>query len=134
MNIPKKARAKAKALFRTCLMNGFLDESRVQKTVQNTIATKPRGYLAVLRHFQRLVKLDLARRMARIESAVVLPFELQSSLQTSLSRVYGPDLEVSFVRNPALIGGMRIRVGSDVYESTVQARLAALELSFGING
>ena len=36
---------------------------------------------------------------------------------------------LSFVLNPALIGGMRIQVGSDVYDGSVQAGLAALEKS-----
>ena len=35
-----------------------------------------------------------------------------------------------FAQNPALIGGMRIKVGSDVYDGSVQARLAALQESF----
>ena len=57
---------------------------------------KPRGYLAILSQFQRLVKLDLERRTARIESAAPLGAELQNSLQTSLGRVYGDRLEFRF--------------------------------------
>ena len=37
------------------------------------------------------------------------------------------DNGVAFEINPRLIGGMRIRVGSDVYDTSVRARLAALE-------
>ncbi len=37
------------------------------------------------------------------------------------------DLETSFEQNAALIGGVRIKVGSDVYDGSVRARLAALE-------
>jgi len=130
MNISKQGRREAKALFRTCLVNGVPDESRVRQIVQRAIAAKPRGYLGILRHFQRLFKLDLERRTARIESAVPLPLDLQSSVQASLARVYGPGLKLSFTPKPALLGGMRIQVGSDVYETSVQARLAALEQSF----
>ena len=38
---------------------------------------------------------------------------------------------MSFVENPSLIGGMRVRVGSDVYDGSVKAGLVALEKSFG---
>ena len=48
-------------------------------------------------------------------------------VQTSLARLYGSGLHTSFELNPRLIGGMRIRVGSDVYDASVRARLAALE-------
>jgi F-type H+-transporting ATPase subunit delta len=98
--------------------------------VQQVINVKPRGYVAILSHFERLVKLDLERRSARIESALPLSPELQASVQSSLTRVYGSGLNTSFVQNPALIGGMRIKVGSDVYDGSIQARLAALQESF----
>src|SRR6516164_1278087 len=126
MKVSKQARRDAKELFRTCVVNGLLDENRARQVVQQVAAIKPRGYLQILTHFQRLVTLDMERRNARIESAAPLPAELQSSVRESLGRVYGPGLNLSFVQNPSLIGGMRIRVGSDVYDGSVQAKLAAL--------
>jgi F-type H+-transporting ATPase subunit delta len=130
MKISKQARREAKELFRCCLLNGLLEENRVRSAVQQVLAAKPRGYVAILSHFHRLVKLDVERRTARVESAVPLPADLQGSVQNSLGRTYGPGLSVSFSQNPSLIGGMRIRVGSDVYDGTIQARLAALQESF----
>ena len=130
MKIPKKAQQAAKGLFRSCLADGRPDEHRVRQAVESLIAGRPRGYLAILRHFQRLVKLDTQRRTARIESAAPLPFKLQASVQAALRRIYGPSLEISFTRKAALLGGMRIQVGGDVYDANVQARLAALERSF----
>ena len=130
MKISKQARREAKQLFRSCLSNGLLDENRVRQAVPQVVDTKPRGYVAILSHFQRLVKLELERRTARIESATPLPQDLQASVQASLTQTYGPGLNISFGQNPALIGGMRIKVGSDVYDGSIQARLAALKESF----
>jgi len=130
MRLSKQAKREAKELFRSCCNNGLLDENRVRQAVQQLVATKPRGYIAILSHFHRLVKLELERRTARIESAVPLSPDLQSSIQSSLSRSYGPGLNISFGQNSALLGGMRIKVGSDVYDGSIQARLAALEQSF----
>ena len=130
MKISKQARRDAKQLFRCCQVNGLLDEDRVRQVVQQVIAQKPRGYVAILSHFQRLVKLDVARRTAKVESAVSLSEQLQSSVQRNLDRVYGSGLKISFAQNPVLIGGLRIQIGSDVYDGSVQARLAALQESF----
>ncbi len=130
MKISKQARREAKELFRTCQVNGLLDEQRARRAVQEVLATKPRGYMSILGHFQRLVKLDIERRTGRIESAVPLTADLQRSLGDSLGRVYGPGLNVSFAQNQSLIGGMRIKVGSDVYDGSIQARLTALQESF----
>ena len=130
MKITKQAKREAKELFRACLANGLLEDNRVRQSVQRVIAARPRGYLAILSHFQRLVKLDLERRTASIESATPLAADLQAKVQAGLRRIYGPGLDTSFTQNPALIGGLRIKVGSDVYDGSVQARLAALQDSF----
>lgn len=130
MKISKQARRGAKELFRSCLADGLLDENRVRQAVQRVLQLKPRGFLAILSHFQRLVKLDLERRTARVESAVALPPDLSAKAKAALEKTYGPGLDLSFGVNPALLGGVRIKVGSDVYDGSVQARLAALQESF----
>src|SRR5258708_22922680 len=130
MKTAKQARREAKELFRSCLANGLVDENRVRQAVQAVVAQNPRGYVAILSHFQRLVKLDVDRRTARVESAAPLSPDIQAAVQSNLGRKYGPGLNVSFAQNPTLIGGMRIQVGSDVYDGSVQARLAELREAF----
>ena len=130
MKISKQARREAKELFRSCLADGALDENRVRRAVSQVAAARPRGYIAILSHFQRLIRLEVARRSARIESAEALPAQTQAQIQGDLARQYGPGLSFTFVQNPALIGGLRIQVGGDVYNGSVQGRLAALEESF----
>ena len=130
MRISKQARREAKELFRSCLVDGLLEPNRARQAVQSVLSAKPRGYVAILSHFQRLVKLDIEKHTAKIESAVALPPDLQASVQNSLSRTYGQGLSISFSQNPSLIAGMRIKVGSDVYDGSIQARLAALQESF----
>ena len=127
MKISKQSRRDAKALFSVCRVDGVLDESRVRQTVGAVIAGKPRGYVATMTHFQRLVKLDLDRRSACVENAVETNPALQQSIRDSLTRRYGPGVIVTFRVNTALIGGLRIKVGSDVFDGSVAARLAALE-------
>ena len=130
MKISKQARRDAKQLYRCCRVNGVLDEARVRQAVQQVIASKPRGYIPILSHFQRLVKLDLDRRTARIESPVVLVEPQQASIRANLARRYGDGLIFAFTQNPSLIGGLRVQVGSDVFDGSVQARLGELEASF----
>ena len=130
MKATKQARREATQLFRLCLVNGLLDENRARQIVQQIVAARPRGCLATLSYFQRLVRLDCAQRTANVESALALPPDLRASVQAGLARAHGPGLTTSFAENPMLIGGMRIRVGSDVYDGSVGGRLAALEQSF----
>jgi F-type H+-transporting ATPase subunit delta len=130
MKSTKQVRREARQLFRWCLVNRVLDEDRVRQVVQQALEGKRRGYLALLSHLERLVRLERSRHTAEVESATPLPADLQSSVRVGLERVYGPRISTSFVHRPALIGGMRIKVGSDVYDGSVKAGLAALERSF----
>jgi len=120
----------AKRLFRLCFVNGLLDEGRTRQVLQRIIDDKRRGGLSLLSHFQRLVKLEIARHTAEVESAIPLATDFREKIETGLSRIYGPGLRASFVQNPELIGGMRIKVGSDVYDGSVRARLVELERAF----
>ncbi len=130
MKINKRAKREAKQLFRFCLVNSLLDEKRVRHVVQRIVAARYRDCPAILAHFLRLVKLELARHTATIESATPLPADLQAAIEAGLARRYGPGLTTTVGQRPALIGGMRIQVGSDVYDGSVRAGLAALEKSF----
>jgi F-type H+-transporting ATPase subunit delta len=129
VKITKQARRDAKELFHACRVNGLLDEAKVRQVVQQVIAAKPRGYFAILSHFQRLVKLDLDRRTARVESATPLAEPQQASIRSNLARRYGEGLIFAFSQNPGLIGGLRVQIGSDVFDGSVEARLAGLEAS-----
>jgi len=130
MKTTRQAKREAKRLFRLCLVNGSLDEGRTRQVVQRLIEDKRRGALALLSQFQHLVKLDRAQRTAEVESAVPMPADLREDIQAALVRTYGPGISPSFVHNPGLIGGMRIKVGSDVYDGSVRTRLAGLEKNF----
>jgi len=126
MKISKQARRDGKGLFTNCKVNGVLDENRVRQTVRAVIAQKPRGYMGILSHFQRLMKLEIERRTAAVESAAPVSEALQQSVKANLTQRYGQGLNLSFTVNPALIGGMRVKVGSDVFDGSVRARLNGL--------
>jgi F-type H+-transporting ATPase subunit delta len=132
MKTTKQIMREARQLFRVCLVDGRLDEDRARVVVQRVIQSRRRGYLTLLGHFKRLLKLQYDRFTARVESALPLPADLQATVRAELTGVYGPGITTLFARNPALIGGMRIQVGSDVYDGSVRSGLATLEKSFGI--
>jgi F-type H+-transporting ATPase subunit delta len=126
----KKARREAKRLFHVSLSDGSLDENRMQQAVQSVAQSGRRDRLAILAHLLRLVRLHAAQHTAEIESATPLPPNLQTELETTLTRRYGRGLTTRFKVSPPLIGGVRIQVGSDVYDDSVRAGLAALEKRF----
>jgi F-type H+-transporting ATPase subunit delta len=127
MKATRKARQAARQLFRLCLVDGRLDEGRVRQVARRLAESERRGALAVLSDLRRMVRLDRDRHRAVVESATRLSDDVRDDVVTGLTRLYGSGLDTSFEQNPGLIAGMRIQVGSDVYDGSVRARLAAIE-------
>ena len=113
-----------------CLVNGLLDETRVRRVVQGVVAADRHNCPAIMSRFVRLLKLDLSGRTATIESATPLSSDVQAAIEAGLRRRHGPGLVTAFAPRPALIGGLRIQVGCDVYDGSVLGRLATLQRSF----
>ncbi|HEU5395588.1 MAG TPA: F0F1 ATP synthase subunit delta [Verrucomicrobiae bacterium] len=130
MKISRQAQREARQLYRSCLVNGLLDETRVRRVVTLLAEQKPRGYLEILTRLFRLVKLDREQHSAVVESAAPLSPDLRAEIAARIGRNYGEGVSLSFTENPALLGGMRIRVGSDLYDGSVQTRLEKLKESF----
>jgi F-type H+-transporting ATPase subunit delta len=130
MKISKLAQREARQLFRNCQVNCLLDENRARQTVALLLAKKPHGYVEILSRLHRLVKLELERRAARVESATPLPADLQADVTRRIRQIYGPGADIAFSQNPALLGGLRVQVGSDLYDGSVRTRLEKLEQSF----
>jgi len=130
MKISKQSQRDARQLFRSCQVNGLLDEAKVRQAVSLVLAQKPRGYVGILSRLHRLVKLDVARRAATVESALPLAADLRADVSAQLAKIYGAGVNVAFSEDPSLLGGLRIQVGSDLYDGSVKTRLEKLEQSF----
>ena len=75
----------------------------------------------MLAEFQRLVRLDHDRHTAVVESATPLAERCATTSSTTSRDSTARRSHTSFGENPALIGGMRIKVGSDVYDGSIRA-------------
>jgi F-type H+-transporting ATPase subunit delta len=130
MKVSKVAAATARRLFGLCQTSGRLDETKLRTVVARLIESKPRDYRAVLVALQRLTRLDADRRRVTVESAVALDDASRQRVVDGLAKAHGPNLTISYTVNPELIGGLRIRVGNDVLDGSVQGRLARLANAF----
>lgn len=130
MKNSKQARRNGKALFRSCFAEDRLDEVRVRAVVRKVLEQKPRGCFAVLSYFLRLVKAETQRRTAVVESTTVLSSDLRIQISDKLERIYGNGLSFEFLENAALMGGLRVQVGSDVYDGSIRSRLNQLAAAF----
>ena len=127
MKINKETRQLSKELFRASFVDGRLNNGRIAALAMSLIKQKPRNYIKVLESYKRLLRLEMEKRSATIETATELAPESSAQIVANLKRKYGSDLATRFVVKKELLGGMRIRVGSDVWDSSVRNRLHRLQ-------
>jgi len=127
VKISKDIRRLSRKLMRASYVNGVLDRERINSIVQSIIAERPRNYIHLLENYLRLLRLEFGKRQTTIESAAELDPEAGRKIVAGLEHKYGAGLATDFVVNPALLGGVRVRVGSDVWDSSVRNRLERLQ-------
>jgi F-type H+-transporting ATPase subunit delta len=127
MKISKEARKVSREMFRHSFTSSKLDEEKISEMVQSVIAKKPRHFLDMLKDYQRLLKLEVDKRHAVIESATPLNRSIGDQIVSNLKARYGEDLTTEFRTSPELLGGLRIRVGNDVWDGSVKNHLDQLQ-------
>ena len=127
MKINKEIRQISREMLRASFTDGQLDRGKIGSLMQSLTEKRPRHYVDILQNYKRLLRLEIEKRHARIESATQLDPQAAVNIVERLKKKYGGDLTTEFVVDPALLGGMRIRVGSDVWDGTVRNRLRRLE-------
>ncbi len=125
----KKTKAYAKSLMKLCWQDGEFSDERALAVLQSVEKNPPPRYAAFLKAFLALVQRAVADRTAVVEHAGSLSDEALQATGKKLSQRYGRAIEVQSRQNDALIAGVRVRVGCDVYDSSIAASLAELEAS-----
>ena len=127
MRTSRQAGRASRQMLKLSFTNGKLDQQKVSRMVQTVLSEKPRHYAEVLKSYQRLVRLEVERRHVVVESAIALNSQVKDQVLTRLKARYGDDLTTEFRTNATLLGGLRIKVGDDVWDGSVRHRLNALQ-------
>src|ERR1700730_2460672 len=126
MKINKEIRQLSRQMLRASFTDGQLDRGKLASLVQSLIEKKPRNYIGILQNYKRLLRLEIEKRHATIETADEPDPEIKERIVGNLRRKFGNDLTTDVLVNPQLLGGMRVRVGSDVWDGSVRNRLERL--------
>jgi len=127
MKSSKESQKIARHLLRLSFTDGRLDQEKVTQMVQSVLSEKPRQHLDILKDYQRLLRMEVEKRHAIIESATPLNGSMGDRIVANLRSRYGDDLTAEFRTNPELLGGLRIKIGDDVWDGSVRHRLARLQ-------
>ena len=129
MSANKKAQQLARQLFKLSLVDGQISADRVTGVLGYIEKTQPAHQLTVLKSYRRLVTTELAKSLAVIEHAGAVSNSILQAIAASMTKKYGRAITASERTNPSLLAGLRVRVGDDVYESSVAGQLSVLAAS-----
>ena len=127
MKLNKEIRQLSRKMLQASFTDGQLDPGRIASLIDSLVTQKPRNCINVLKNYKRLLRFELEKRHATIETASEVDPAIRSEIEANLKGKYGNDLSTEFQVDPQLLGGMRIRVGSDVWDGSVRNRLERLQ-------
>ena len=122
----KTADKLARQCFKLSMEGGAVSPDRVAGVLQYLEKHRPPNPLMVLRAYHRLIAAELGRSRALVEHGGPVSDPTLRLIADAMSRRYGRPVSSVAKPNPSLIAGLRVRVGDDVYESSIAGRLARL--------
>jgi F-type H+-transporting ATPase subunit delta len=132
MKVKKEALRAARLLLKASMPGGRVDTARASELTRRMVAEKPRHTLQILESFRRLLRLELDKRHAVIESATPLDDAARARVLSELTSKFGADLTSEFKLNPDLVGGLRIKLGSTIWDGSIRTRLESLRTALGV--
>jgi F-type H+-transporting ATPase subunit delta len=126
MRADKKTKLLAKQLFKLSFADGRISADHVAGVLGYVEKNAPRRALALLKLYLRAVQTEVAKSQALVEHAGPVSDATLKLIEAAMAKKYQRPVTASARANPRLLAGLRVRVGSDVYESTVAGQLAAL--------
>lgn len=110
--------------------DGRIDAARVRAILAELPRAFPGAALRpLLEAFYAAVARELRFSEARIEFAGTLPTGTADALAAHFSALYERAVAPVATENPALLGGVRVQVGDDVYDASLAGALARLRAS-----
>ncbi|QAY68815.1 F0F1 ATP synthase subunit delta [Xylanimonas protaetiae] len=106
------------------LLVGKADPITVVLARRATAALRGRRFVRTLLSVGTVIAERRSLLVATVTSAIELSEAQEQRLASLLEQAYGQAVELFVTIDPAVVGGLRISVGSDVVDSTVLSRLA----------
>jgi ATP synthase F1 delta subunit len=104
---------------------------KVGKYLEYLYEEKALGSLPQIVETINALYLDMQKRSkAIVTSPLPVSPAHEAELKQALSRVTGRDIDIEFIVDPALLGGVRIRIGSSMYDSSIKGQLGLLRDKF----
>jgi len=104
------------------LLGGRVDEP-TRKLLGQAVAARSRSLAAVLDTYQKVAADRRNRLVATVWVAAPLSEDHRNRLANALARQYSHEVHLNVIVEPQVLGGVRVAVGDEVIDSTIETRL-----------
>ena len=122
----KQIQQLARQFYKLSFSNGVISAGQVAGVLEYIEKHRPENSMAVLKAYQRLIAAEVARGQAVVEHAGPINSAALDAIAGAMSKKYNRAVSAVEKRNDALLAGVRVRIGDDLYESSVAGQLATL--------
>lgn len=130
--------------FKTLMVSPVFTESEREKAItivshqmqlsaqvaQYLLYLSSKMILGSLKHVIQALTALYMEMKKRAKAVVITPVQVgvdyQNELVNSLKKITGKEIELEFILDPSLLGGVRIQVGSTMYDSSIKGQLGLL--------
>ncbi len=116
----------ARKFYKLSLVDGVVSPERVAGVLEYVAAHRPANPVMVLRAYHRLIAAELARCAAVVEHAGPISDAILQGIAAALTAKYKRPVNAVAKPNPALLAGLRVHLGDDVFEASAAGQLRAL--------
>lgn len=114
-------------------LKAVLDWASVGATTSNflKVVTRNRRLSAaedIIKNFRQQLALHRGEMTAEVQSAVQLSDEQLAALKDTLKASYGKDVRLETKIDPSLLGGLVVKVGSRMFDSSLRTKLSNLKV------
>ncbi|MBK8470064.1 MAG: F0F1 ATP synthase subunit delta [Candidatus Phosphoribacter sp.] len=127
----RRADARAKAAVVAALLDGKAAPESVRLARQAVLAPRGRRFDRVIAGYLRIIATRRQQLAATVTSAIDLDPAQRERLAAVLTRIYGKPVHLNVVRDPQVVGGIRVQIGDEVVDGTVLRKLEGARRHFG---
>jgi ATP synthase F1 delta subunit len=102
-----------------------------EKTVKFVVHLTQIRVIAALSEVIKAATVIYLEKKQRAKATVLTPVEISAKsadrLKVSLKKLIGKDVDMEFVMEPSLLGGILVKVGSTMYDSSIKGQLRLLK-------
>lgn len=115
-------------------MKAVMDWASVGATTSNflnVVARNRRLFAAedMIKNYRALLAAHRGETVAEVKSAVALTEEQKAQLTEKLKATVGKDVKLDASVDPSLLGGLVVKIGSRMFDSSLKTKLASLQIA-----